>query len=598
MALPGVDVTIQDGGLGVLPSDADGVFATFGVCSKGTANQVYSFSDPSAARASLGFGPLSEAVALKIAQGGGTQIAVPVTPAFDSVVGSVTSVVSGTGTLVVKLTNGPIETITIECLTTAALGTAVFRFTVGSNDPYIATSAAGWATGYQVVGTLTKLTFTAGNGFDDGDIWTTSTTGVVTFTTNAGASTGTIAATGAQSQIIDSVKVRIEIMKAGAASVGRFRYAVDNYTDSDGNSLAQYSGEIVIPANPYYYAIPNTGLVVTFDAGTYAVGDVFTFDAVPSSMANADLTTAMTALQTSGAAFSMVHVCSTYSATNDAGALTAADTLAGVVDTNMVTLATAFKYARALVETPSSGTMYIDSDTGPAPATSASSDAALVVQFQDFASTRGIVAVGGGDALLYSVLTGRLHRRNGAWIEGARLAGVNRAVDPGKVLDGPLGGVVRRIYADQNSSDTLDGGRFMTLRTYQGLPGYYVTRGVSMASEVSDFSNLCNGRVMDRACEVARTALLRYVNSEVRVDPVTGYIDEGEALRIEAAVNGQLNAALVATGQASATSVTLSRTTNILSTSTEPVTIRVTPLGYLRSLEMTIGFINPALAAA
>ncbi len=595
MALPGVDVTIQDGGLGVLPSSADGVFATFGVCSKGTAAQVYSFSDPSAARASLGFGPLAEAVALKIAQGGGTQVAVPVAPAFDSVAGSVTTVASGTGTLAVKSGNAPIDTITVVCLTGGNLGTAVFRFTVGDGDAYIATSAAGWSTGYQVTGTLTKITFTVGTGYDATDAWTVSKTGVVAQTTNPGPGSGAITQA---SQILDSVKVRVEIMSAGAASVGRFRYAVDNYTDSDGNSLAQFSGEIVIPASPYHYGIPNTGIVITFSSGTYAVGDYFTFDALPSTMANADLTTAMSALQSSGVAFSMVHVCSTYSATNDAGALTAADTLAGVVDTNMTTLATAFKYARALTECPSSGTMYIDSDTGPAPATSASTDAALVAQFQDYAATRGMVAIGGGDALLFSVLTGRLHRRNGAWIEGARLAGINRAVDPGKVLNGPLGGIVRRIYADQNSSDTLDGGRFLTLRTYQGLPGYYVTRGVSMASEVSDFANLANGRVMDLACAVARSGLLRYVNSEVRVDPATGYIDEGEALRIEAAVNAQLNAALVATGQASATSVTLSRTTNILSTSTEPVTVRVTPLGYLRALEMTIGFINPALAAA
>lgn len=592
MALPGVSVTIQDGGLGVLPSSADGVFATFGVCSKGTANQVYSFNDPATVRSSLGFGPLAEAVALKIAQGGGTQVAVPVTSSFDSCSTAVTAVKVGAGAVSVKSGGGPLETIVVTVTTGGALGTMACTVQVGSNAAYSVTSASGWSsTGYQPVGTLTVLTFAAGT-YVISDSVSISRTGVVT---NSGGYTSP--AITQASQVIDSVKVSIVVTATGLPSVGRFKFACDNWTDADGNSLAQYSGEIVIPASPYHYAIPNTGIVVTFTNASFTVGDAFTFTSLPSTMTNANIATAFTALNTSGVAYSLMHVAGIYTATNDAGALTAADTLAGAIDTHTITNETAFKYTRAIVECPSAGTLYIDSDTGPAPVASASTDAALVAQFQDYAATRGRVAVAAGDALLYSVLTGRLHQRNGAWIESARLAAVARAIDPGKVLLGPLGGIVRRIYNDQNSSSTLDAARFLTLRTFTGKPGYFVTRGVSMADETSDFSNLCNGRVMDLACAVARSALLRYVNSEVRVDPDTGYIDEGEALRIEAAVNNQLNAAIVATGQASASSVTLSRTTNILSTSTEPVTVRVTPLGYLRNLEMTIGFINPAIQA-
>lgn len=598
MALPGVSVTIQDGGLGILPSDSDNVFATFGTCSKGVVNQVYSFTDPATVRAQLGFGPLAEAVALKIAQGGGMQVAVPVLPAYDSVKSAVTTVASGTGTVTVAAASSakaaPIEPLSVVCLTSGSLGTAVFKFSVGTSS-YIATSAAGWSTGYAVVGTQTKLTFTVGTGYDATDAWTVSTVGTITQTTNAGAGTGNI--TAQASEFIDAAKVKIVITATGAAGVGRFKFACDDYTDADGNSLAQYSGDIVIPTSPYLFAIPNTGIVVTFSAGTYNQGDTFSFTALPCSMVNNDLQTAITAAGNSGVAFSAMHVCSTsYNVADDAALLTAADTLAGAIDAVCAGAKAVFRYIRAFVECPTSGTLYIDSD-GPAPATCASANSAVVAQFVDFASADGRVCISAGDALIYSVLTGRLNRRNGAWIESARTAKVNRAIDPGKVLDGPLGGVVRTIYADANSDGLLDAARFLTLRSYTGLPGYYVTRGVTMASDTSDFSSLMNGRVMDLACAVARSSLLKYVNSEVRVDPVTGYIDEGEALRIEGAVNAALNASLVATGQASATSVTLSRNTNILSTSTEPVTVRVTPLGYLRNLEMTIGFINPAIPA-
>lgn len=594
MSLPGVSVTIQDGGLGVLPASADGVFATFGICSKGTPAQVYSFNDPAAVRSELGFGPLAEAVALKIAQGGGTQLAVPVTPSFNSCASAVTSVVAGTGTLAVKSSRAPIESIVVTCLTGGALGTAVFSVQVGDADAYTVTSASGWSsTGYQPTGTLTVLTFTAGT-YVAADYVTISKTGVVT---DSGGYTSP--AITQASQILDVLKCRFNITASGAAGVARFQFAVDNWTDSNGSSVATFSSDIVVPTSPYHFAIPNTGCVVTFSSGTYEEGDNFTFTTLPSTFTNGNLQTAATALGSSGIPYSMIHVASTFTGDDDAAALTAADSLASAMDTQGTTDETAFRYERIITECPTSGTLYRDSNASPVvPVALASSASTVVAQFIDFAATRGRVGVGAGDALLFSVLTGRLHQRNVAWIVTARLAGVNRAIDPGKVLDGPLGGIVRRIYADQNTSDTLDAGRFLTLRSYQGLPGYYVTRGVTMADDTSDFASLPNGRVMDLACAVARSALLRYVNSEVRVDPETGYIDEGEALRIEAAVNAQLNAAIVATGQASASSVTLSRTTNILSTSTEPVTVRVTPLGYLRNLEMTIGFINPALSAA
>ena len=50
MTLPYVKQTIKDGGLGIVPVSSDNVVACVGVCSSGTANAVYAFSDQTTGR--------------------------------------------------------------------------------------------------------------------------------------------------------------------------------------------------------------------------------------------------------------------------------------------------------------------------------------------------------------------------------------------------------------------------------------------------------------------------------------------------------------------------------------------------------------------
>ena len=64
----------------------------------------------------------------------------------------------------------------------------------------------------------------------------------------------------------------------------------------------------------------------------------------------------------------------------------------------------------------------------------------------------------------------------------------------------------------------LDEARLVTYRTIIGQVGYFVTRGRLMASPGSDFAQIMNGQVMDRACVIARAAYLLYLNKDVRID--------------------------------------------------------------------------------
>jgi hypothetical protein len=77
-----------------------------------------------------------------------------------------------------------------------------------------------------------------------------------------------------------------------------------------------------------------------------------------------------------------------------------------------------------------------------------------------------------------------------------------------------------------------------------------------------------------------------------------GNIYEPDARAIEAFVEGQLLAGLVSPGHASEVQVSLRRDSNVLSTRSTTLTVRVRPLGYLEYLEVDIGFSNPALEVA
>jgi uncharacterized lipoprotein YehR (DUF1307 family) len=109
-----------------------------------------------------------------------------------------------------------------------------------------------------------------------------------------------------------------------------------------------------------------------------------------------------------------------------------------------------------------------------------------------------------------------------------------------------------------------------------------------------------NARVVNRAATLAAEAFTDYLNADVRIDTKTGYIDERDALKIDNAVTTQLQSALTGTSgsstdECSSISAAMSRTDNLLSNPVGNATVKIVPKGYLRSIVVNIGFVNPAL---
>lgn len=479
MPLPGVGLSIQDFSLGAGTPTAEDPHVKIGTSAGGTANTVYSFGDPKAAKDVLLSGPLLEAVAEALAYAGGPVLAVPVTASTAGTNSAVT--LTGTGvTPGLGVTGTPKDAyeVQVKIVTGGAVGTATFQIS-----------------------------------FDGGDTW------------HAGGST-----------------------YATAASVTTFA--------------------------------TETGLTLTFAAGTYVAGDVYKFTSTAPAYTSADLNTALDAVLADARPKSFVHVVGTVGGATDTDKVTNLVALATAIDSKMTAWETAKNYAFAIVEAPDVADAALTGSAG----------------LTGFASKR--VGIAAGYAEITSQISGRIYKRPQAWPIVDRVAAIQPSEDPGWVGSprGSLPGIVK-LYRDERVTPGLDAIRLNTLRTYESFPGFYVTRGRLMAPTGSDFSDLVNRRVMDRACRVARQALMPYVNAAIRVNRITGYIDERQARAIEGKVDAQLRAALVAPDQASDLSVRIKRDNNILSTSQLLVTIRVIPKGYSRFIEVDIGFENPALKA-
>lgn len=186
MTAPNVALTIQEGGLGILPATADGIHVKMGVASGLTPLTMYTFADLPAIVASGGTGPALDAaaVALTTVVNGVRPPVVyvfPVTPSTAATSGSVTPVRTSTSTGTVATTGStPYDTYTIKVTitTTGTLGTAAFTYTLDGGDTTSAPIAVPGGGTYAIPSTGVTAVFTAGGGpifFEAGDTFSWST---------------------------------------------------------------------------------------------------------------------------------------------------------------------------------------------------------------------------------------------------------------------------------------------------------------------------------------------------------------------------------------------------------------------------------------
>ena len=556
MSLPDVTLNIRDGALGTVPPNTNNIAVKAGPCVTGALNTLIAVADLPTLQAACGKTCKTvEAAAVSLAIAGGPLYMVPVNPSTYGAASSVTKVGTGAETLTVAAK--PPAVVILKAITVGSATTSQWQLSLDGGTTW---SAAFTAAATLMLPGYSFLTVAFGAGTSAvGDTFTFGTDGTVTA---GGGNTGTLSPTVSSASIVDDYSVVVTITTGGALGTAQFTYSLDGGNTTSPVQLVPSSGKFVIP---------DTGILLTF-SGTSTAGDYFTFTTTAPSYTTTDLTNAFNAVIALPQTWFLLH------AVGQAASAAAAATLASTVDSLMATAATGFRFARAIVEAPWDAT---------------NTDSVLSAAFASTSAPR--TDVGAGTYTQASPLKGHQLNRNAAWQAAARLAKVAPSTDAARVADGSLPGVLALQRDDRALGGVLDAARFVTLRTIIGRQGFYISNARSMAPTGSDYTYNVNGRVMDIFCAALRNAALNFLNDNVRVDSSTGYILEQDAQTIENYIAGQCRAAVTQPGYASSLTITVQRNVNILSTGQLPITGRVVPLGYARSISVDIGFTNPAL---
>lgn len=323
---------------------------------------------------------------------------------------------------------------------------------------------------------------------------------------------------------------------------------------------------------------PAPGIKINFAAGTLVANDQVTFRTSAPNWNAAEVGTALDALKASAVVWDIAHVV---------GPIDAAGFDA--IDLKFSGMLAAGKYHA-----------WIGNTRVPNIAeTEAAYLTALTAIFGVKASIFGMVCAGA--AKVTSSVSGRKYKRPISHVVAAREASQSEEINSADINLGALVGVSIRDANgnadehDESINPGLDDARFCVLRTWEEVQGVYVNRPRLLSPAGSDFQLMPHRRVLNLAHGALRAYFVRRLNKPIRVDATTGFILESEAREIESGAMAAMRAALMTKPKASGIQFRLNRNDNVLSTKTLNGEARVIPLGYPETINLLVGFINPAL---
>ena len=272
-------LTVSDGGLGISAAGQRPVVVA-GCCSSGTVATPTTVDTLDGLTSTFGYGPAVRDAAAILSLAGGSVIlcrAATVTAAVlggfcqsgggSGAAGTFAAVV-GTGTAIPALTGTADQpyAVVVVCTTAGAniAATPVVKISLDGGVSFLATGLVAVSATPQAIGTTgLLLAFTDGS-FVLADSWSAVGAGCPTNADATGTSVPVFSGTPN-----DAYDLRAVVTAAGA-SLAALTATVKFSTDG-GNT---YGDSVAIPSTGVY-AIPNTGVTVTFGAGTLVVGDVY-----------------------------------------------------------------------------------------------------------------------------------------------------------------------------------------------------------------------------------------------------------------------------------------------------------------------------------
>lgn len=361
---------------------------------------------------------------------------------------------------------------------------------------------------------------------------------------------------------------------------------------------------------------PTTGLVLNFAAGTLCVGDTWAWVSTEPTWTDAAIQSAINCLLPIPTLLPQDIIIVGGSQTrNEATPGTPSSGSPGTVgssnahgdlsafDGYMTTLFNKKRFNNAIC---SAGDVAYGGSSffaGGSTETEAQWMTALASDVASFAAASDALGSTAGHYNCISPYTSTQFRRPLLWQTAARDSAVAIQVDLGRVSDGSLANTPRPVspdgfvYHDEAVNSGLDAARYITVWSLLNRPGFFIKNPNLLVQPGSDFNWLQHAHVIDAACLVSYDYFVEKLSDSVRVNASTGFILPQDAMVLQNGCNGALATALTNQGAVSSATCTVSQTDNILSTSTLTVTVKIVPLGYLKAIDITLSFTNPAIVA-
>jgi hypothetical protein len=309
-----VNITLTDKGQAAPTSTVKSTLAWLGVCSSGVANTCYQFTVAGLVAASIGYGPLTEGIAAGVRISDVQQIGCKIT---GSVAGTKSAVAqTGTGPAI-TLSGTPYDTTTprFKITTGGALGTATGRLALDGST-YGPTIDIPLQTSAMVTGTvdMTGFTWGAAGTLDTLTLKADADVGPLTTCTFAAPADASAAVSQFNAAMVaGSSSARAQIVQGRywqtySTTLGPSSTLVIDATSTADTVLGLSNTAATGSASTY--AIPKTGITMTFPTGTYALDEEYTWTTTEPKFATADLVAALTALQQSGLAFRDIVILS------------------------------------------------------------------------------------------------------------------------------------------------------------------------------------------------------------------------------------------------------------------------------------------------
>lgn len=151
------------------------------------------------------------------------------------------------------------------------------------------------------------------------------------------------------------------------------------------------------------------------------------------------------------------------------------------------------------------------------------------------------------------------------------------------------------VGATGSDAEVIAGKGYITFKTYSNVSGYFFSSDTMCTAASDDYRFLARGRIIDKAHVLAYTTFVQEVDDEVLVN-TDGTLNSAYCTHLAQQMVNVINAAMTARGEISSERCYIDPSQNILFSNTLAVSLSIVPVGYSSDINVSLGFINPALA--